>query len=225
MRGQRGNGVQQTDAVAVFLAQTQDPTGADVDAGITYVRQRLEPLVVRPRGDHVRVELARGVQVVVVGREPGLFQVLGLVLIDHAQRHADLHVHLADARDHRLDVLQTGLPTPHVPPGGTHAEPSAAVGFGVAGFLQHVLDGRHLGGLEAGVVARGLRTVGAVLAAPAGLDVHQGAHLDGGGVVEAAVDSGLSISVSNTALLIDQRKHQSIPQHRSIGSTASRRPA
>ena len=128
----------------------------------------------------------------VVSRESGILEILGLVLIDHAQGHAHLHVQLADARDHRLDVLQTGLPTPHVPPGGTHAEPSAAVGFGVAGFLQHVLDGRHLGGLEAGVVARGLRTVGAVLAAPAGLDVHQGAHLDGGGVVEAAVDGGLS---------------------------------
>lgn len=44
-------------------------------------------------------------------------------------------------------------------------------------------------------MAGGLGTVGAVFAAAAGFDVHKCAHLDCGGVVEAAVDGCLYLFI------------------------------
>lgn len=53
----------------------------------------LQPVVVGARGDDRRVELAAGVEVVVVGREARLAQLPRLRLLDHAQRTAHLHAH------------------------------------------------------------------------------------------------------------------------------------
>lgn len=203
VRRQVRDGVQKTNAVRVGFTQTQDTAGADVDARVADVRESLQTLVVGTGGDDGRVELARGVEVVVVGRETSLLQLLGLVLIDHAQRHTHFHAHVPDAGHHLLDVLETGLAPAHVSPCGTHAEPRAAVLLGHPGLLQHLVDGAHLRGLQTRVVAGGLCAVGAVFAAAAGLDVHQGAHLDRRGIVEAAVDGGLwvgRISLDNHSI-------------------------
>jgi len=214
--GQRGHGVDEADAVRVGLAQADDAAGADVDARVADVREGLEALVVGAGGDDGGVELARGVEVVVVRGQAGLLELAGLLLVDHAQRDADLHAHGAHAGDHLLDVLEGGLAAAHVAPGGAHAEARAAVLLGDAGGGEHVLDGAHAGGPEAGVVARGLGAVGAVLAAAAGLDVHERAHLDGGGVVEAAVDGGLSCQSESPAA------HTNKISYRSKGQLAQR---
>lgn len=192
VRGQVGDGMDEADAVGVGLAEAQDAAGADIDAGVADVRQSLQALVVGAGCDDGGVELARGVEVVVVGSQAGVLELLGLVLVDHAEGHADLHAHRAHARDHLLDVFEACLAAAHVAPGGAHAEPGAAVVLGDAGGLEYVVDGAHLGGFEAGAVPGGLCAVRAVFAAAAGLDVHQRTHLDGGGVMEATVDGGLS---------------------------------
>ena len=57
-----------------------------------------------------------------------------------------------------------------------------AGGLGLAGLLQHRLGAHQLGRLDAGVVARRLRAVAAVLGAAAGLDRQQRADLDLGRV-------------------------------------------
>ena len=127
----------------------------------------------------------------VVGCQAGFFQLFGLLEVDHAERDADFHAHVSHAVDHFLDVAKIGFAAAHVAPGGAHAEAGAAVFFGGAGGGENGVDGDHLGGFEAGVVARGLGAVGAVFGAAAGFDVHEGAHLNGGGVVKAAVDGAL----------------------------------
>ena len=183
--------MKETNTVGVTLAQTEDTTGANVDASIANVGERLQTLVIGPGGDNGGVEFTGGVEVVVVCGQTGILQFLGLVLVDHAESDTDLHVHLADAGDHLLDVLQTGLAAAHVSPGGTHAEPGAAVGFGIASLGEHVVDGAHLGSLQSGVVLRGLGTVRAIFTTSSGLDVHESAHLNSRGIMEPAVDRRL----------------------------------
>ena len=186
-----GHGVDQSNVVLGLLTQAEDASGAHVDACLLHIVNGGKALVVGACGDDAGVVLARGIYVVVVGSEAGVLELAGLLSIDHAESDAGLHAQGAHALDHLGDVLEVGLAAAHVAPGGAHAEARAAVLLCDAGSLEHRLDVDHLGGLEPRAVARRLGAVAAVLAAPARLDVHEGAHLDGGGVVEAAVDGGL----------------------------------
>lgn len=190
--GRKGShGVDQSDVVLGLLAQTEDASGAHVDACLLHIVDGSKTLIVRARGDDARVVLARSIYVVVVGSEPGILELACLLSIDHAEGDAGLHAESTHALDHLGDVLEVGLPAAHVAPGSAHAEARAAVLLCYAGCLEHRVDVDHLGGLEPRAVARRLGAVAAVLAAAARLDIHEGAHLDGGGVVEAAVDGGL----------------------------------
>lgn len=124
--------MQQADAVGGGLAQPEDATRADVEAGITDMFQGLQSLVKTPCRDDAGIKLAAGVEVVVIRRQARLLQFLGLLGVDHAQGDADLHAHGADSLDHLCDVLEAVLPTFHVPPCSAHAEPGATVLLGCA---------------------------------------------------------------------------------------------
>ena len=69
---------------------------------------------------------------------------------------------------HRLQVVRLGAA-----PGGAHAEALRAAFLGLAGRGHHVRQGHQLVGVQAGVVVRGLRAIGAILGAAAGLDRQQ----------------------------------------------------
>ena len=120
--------------------------------------------------------------------------------IEHTQRHARLHAQFPNPLYHRFHILQTRLPPAHVPPSSAHAEPTAPILLRYPRSLEYRVYVFHLGGFEAGVVARGLGAVAAVFAAAACFDVHQCAHLDRGGVVEAAVQRALLNFLSIDAL-------------------------
>jgi hypothetical protein len=135
-----GNGVKQTNMVLRLLAQTKNTTRADVDTSLAHVRQSLQTLVVGSGGDDGGVVLPRGVDVVVVCGQASRLELLGLVLVNHAECDADLHVHGAYALDHGLDVLQAGLSSSHVTPGCAHAEACASVLLCDTGFLEYVVD-------------------------------------------------------------------------------------
>lgn len=144
-----GNGVKQTNMVLRLLAQTKDTTRADVDTCLAHIGQCLQTLVVGSSGDDGGVVLSRGVDVVVVCGQASRLELLGLVLVNHAECDADLHVHGAYTLDHGLDVLQAGLSSSHITPGCAHAEACASVLFCDASFLEYVVDWGHLGCLEA----------------------------------------------------------------------------
>ena len=63
---QRGEHVQQSDAVLVFLSQSQDPTAADADPGVANVGDRGKTILVRASGDDVGVMFRAGVEVMIV---------------------------------------------------------------------------------------------------------------------------------------------------------------
>jgi hypothetical protein len=135
-----GNGVKQTNMVLRLLAQTKNTTRADVDTSLAHVGQSFQTLVVGSGGDDGGVVLPRGVDIVVVCGQASRLELIGLVLVDHAECDADLHVHGAYALDHGLDVLQAGLSSSHVTPGCAHAEACASVLLCDTGFLEYVVD-------------------------------------------------------------------------------------
>jgi hypothetical protein len=136
-----GNGVEQANVVFGLLTQTKNTTRADVDTGLAHIRQSLQTLVVGSGGDDGGVVLSRSVDIVVVCGQASRLELIGLVLVNHTECDADLHVHGANALDHGLDVLQAGLSSSHVTPGRAHAETCASVLLCDTGFLEYVVDG------------------------------------------------------------------------------------
>ena len=93
--------------------------------------------------------LRAGVQVVVVGGEPGFSQPFGLVVGEHSRRHTGFHAHAANPAHHLQHGFE-GSTVADFPPGPAHAEPIGARFLRGAGPLQHGLhlhlrlEGRHI---------------------------------------------------------------------------------
>jgi hypothetical protein len=151
-----GDGVKQTNMVLRLLAQTKDTTRADIDTSLAHIGESLQTLVVGSGSDDGGVVLSRGVDIVVVCGQASRLELLSLVLVNHAECDADLHVHGAYTLDHGLDVLQTGLSSSHVTPGCAHAEACASVLFCDTSFLEYVVDWGHLGCLETWILQSAL---------------------------------------------------------------------
>ena len=135
-----GDGVKQTNVILRLLAQTKDTTRADVDTSLAHIGQSLQTLIVGSGGDDGGVVLPRSVDIVVVCGQASRLELIGLVLVNHTECDADLHVHGAYALDHGLDVLQAGLSSSHVTPGCTHAETCASILLCDTGFVEYVVD-------------------------------------------------------------------------------------
>ena len=119
---QIGQLLQHARAVGAALAHPQDAAGADVDARIAHELERIQAILEGARGDHVAVELGRGVEIVIVVVETGIAQAFGLRPGQHAQGHAGLHAqtaHRGDHLDHLVEIL-----VGRVAPGRAHAEAS-----------------------------------------------------------------------------------------------------
>ncbi len=157
----------QADAILARLAHADDAATANRDAGIAHVLQRVEPVLINAGRDDAAVVLGRGIEVVIVIVEAGVFQPFGLLGLEHAERHAGLHPECAHALDHLTNAIKIAILWRA--PSRAHAKASRAGGLRGAGFGQHGLDAHQLGGFDAGVIARALRTIGAVFGTTAGL--------------------------------------------------------
>ena len=104
MARQRGERVDEADAVLARLAHPDDPAAAHVDPGAAHILQRIEPVGEGPRGDDLVVAFGRGVDIVVVVIEPRVGQPSRLPRRQHAERHAGLQPHRAHALDHLDDA-------------------------------------------------------------------------------------------------------------------------
>ena len=71
MRIERRQLPEQTVADRPILAHADDAAAADRDARLPHARERRQPVVVGARRDDAAVELRRGVEIVVVGGQPG----------------------------------------------------------------------------------------------------------------------------------------------------------
>lgn len=170
------------EAVVHGFAHAEDAAGADFEAGLADVRERLEAFIVGARGDYRGIKFARGVEVVVVDVAAGFLEARGLRLGQHAERAADFEAeffHAGDGFQHAIKLLSVTDAAPR----GAHAKACRAAGFGFLCVGQDGAGLHQLLGFEAGVVMRGLRAIGAIFGARAGLDGLERAKLDAGGVL------------------------------------------
>ena len=99
---------------------------------------------------------------------------------EHAERGAGFEPERLDAFDHGADRIEIAVL--RLAPRRAHAEAAGAAGFRRARFVEHRVERHQLVGAHAGVVARALRAIGAVLRAAAGLDRQQRRNLHCAGV-------------------------------------------
>src|SRR6266702_1327299 len=120
MHRQISNSRDHADTILARLAHADDAAAAHVDAGISHMPERVEPLLVSARRDDLAVELRRGVEVVIVVVEAGRFEPRRLLARKHAKRGAGLEPKCVDALDHGADLVEIALL--RLAPGRPHAE-------------------------------------------------------------------------------------------------------
>ena len=121
--------------------------------------------------------LRRGVDIVIVCRHPGLAQLPCFLRTQFPERDTHFHAQLADIPHNPENLLEPFRPGTHPAPCRSHAEPRAAIGARRLGPRQNVILRHEALGLHSSRIARTLRTVGTVFAAPSRLDAQQCAQL------------------------------------------------
>jgi len=173
-----GQSLQQFAPVLNTFPQAQNTAAADVYAGLAYMPQGLQALLIAAGGDNVGIKLRGGVQVMVIGVEAGLFEALSLGGRQHTEGSANLEAQAAYLANHFEDGLEGGA-LPHLPPGGPHTKAGGPCFFGFAGGLEDFFQRHEFLHRECAGVAYGLGAIGAVLGAAAGFNGEQAAQLDG----------------------------------------------
>ena len=118
----------------------------------------------------------------VVRRQPGVRESLGLLVGQHAEGDARFHAEVAHPADH-VEHLVELRPVLDFAPGGAHAEARRAELLRPGRLLANLLERHERRRLDAGLEASALGTVAAILRAAAGLDAEQDAALDVGRIV------------------------------------------
>ncbi len=80
MRIEIGERLEQPGTVLYGFAHADDAAAADFHPCAPHALKRIQPVLIAARGDDLAVELGRGIEIVVVGGEPGLCQAIGLGL-------------------------------------------------------------------------------------------------------------------------------------------------
>ncbi len=196
--------MQQVDALINGLAHADNAPAAYRQPGLLHVCQRFKALVVATRADDLGVELAAGIEVMVVGVESGFLEPLGLRFGQHAQRAAHLQPQLANGRNHLQHFVEMAV-VAHLAPSGAHAKAGAARLLGLARSFEHRVELQQAMPVDAGMVAGRLRTIGAVLGTAAGLHRQQCAKLHLAGRVVRAVGRGRLVDEFKQRRMVDLR--------------------
>ncbi len=115
--------------------------------------------------------LGRGVEIVVVVVEARVAQLLGLSVLQHAERAAGFEaerLHFAHHVEDRREIARLGSA-----PRRAHAKPCRAVLLREPRGIHHFLERQQVLALDTRVIACGLRAIAAVLGASARLDRQQ----------------------------------------------------
>ena len=188
MHRQAGQGRDHADAIFQPLAHADNAAAADIDAGGTHIIERVETILIGPRGDDLAVILGRGIEIMVVVVEAGLFKPLRLRRLEHAERDAGFQTHRLHALDHGANLVEIAVL--RRTPSRTHTKARRAAFLGRTRFGHNGFDRHQLLGFDAGVVLRRLRAIGAVFRAATGLDRQQGRDLHLGRIEILPVDLG-----------------------------------
>ena len=168
---QRRQRMQQAGAVGATFAHADNAAAARGHARRAHMGERVEPLLIGASGDDAGVIFRRGIEVVIVIVQPGLFERCGLIWGQHAERGAGFEAFGLHCGDHGGELGQVAVFD--LAPGRAHAEALRAALLGAAGGGEHLLGRHQLGGLETGVEMRRLAAIAAIFRAPAGFDGKQ----------------------------------------------------
>ena len=167
----------QARALRGSLPHADDSAATDFHSGDANPVERFETVAIVAGGDDLAVELGRGVEVVVVIVEARVLQGLGLTVLEKAKRRTGLEPERLDLAHHRQHGLEVAVLRPA--PCGAHAEARRARRLGRRGRRDDLGERQKRLVRHAGVVARGLGTVGAILGTATGLDRQQCRKLNG----------------------------------------------
>ena len=171
------------------FAHSYDAAAAHLQSGRADGPQGCEPVLIGPRRHDVWIEFGTRVEIVIIGRQPRLLQPLCLVCGQHAERHASLHPERANAA-HHIEHRVERLSVAHIPPGRAHAKTIGSGGFRARREREHGLGFHHIGLVEANLaMMRGLRAIGAILRAAAGLDAEEARLLDVADIVKMPMNA------------------------------------
>ena len=90
MRIESSQYLQHGGAVRDGFAHADDAAAAHLEPGRADGPQGREPVLISACRHDVWVEFGACIEIVIIGRQPRLFQPLRLVLVQHAERHAGL---------------------------------------------------------------------------------------------------------------------------------------
>ena len=168
----------QTRALQPGFAHADDAAAADFDAGTAHAAERVEPMLIIACRNHVTVKLGRGIEIVVVVIEAGVFQFFCLALAQHAERGAGFQTECFDFTDHFFNLFEVAIF--RFAPCCAHAKARCAVRFGFTCGSQYRIERQDFLCGDASVVACGLRAIAAVFRAATGLDRQQRGEFDFG---------------------------------------------
>ena len=160
--------LQQAGPVGLLLAHAHDTATTDLHAGIAHVVQCLQAILIGAGSNNIAIVFGGGIQVVVVIVQPGLSQLAGLLLGQHAQGHAAFQAQITHAFDHGYHVRHVSLLG--TAPGSPHTEARGPTGNRRPGLLQYFLHLHQFFYLQPRVVTRTLRAIGTVFRTSAGFD-------------------------------------------------------
>ena len=121
-------------------------------------------------GDNVAIVFGRGVQIVVVGGDPCIFELSGSLIGELTQCDTYLHAKLFDVANDIQNRLKLSLSFLHPFPGRTHTEAACSGGFCLPSFKQNGISLHQSLGLDPRVVASALGAVAAVFTATTRFD-------------------------------------------------------
>src|ERR1039458_4354056 len=98
--------VEQPNAIVIRLSKTDNAAAADCDSGLSHRGERPEAVIVITCSNDLAIKFGRSVEIVVVSGEAGVRQALGLCIVEHSERAADLHTELRDAADHLENTFE-----------------------------------------------------------------------------------------------------------------------
>ena len=177
----------QACAFAARFPHPDDTAAAHGNAGRADTRERIEAILIDARRHDLAVELGRGVEIVIVVIEAGVLQRLRLAGFQHAERAAGLEAFGLDRTDQIGHVCDLAILRSS--PRSAHAKSRCAGRPGSARRLGNFRDSLQRFVRNTGVVARGLRTIGAVFGTAAGLDRQQRRQLHAVRRVMRAMDT------------------------------------
>ena len=177
-RVEGGDDLNHLETVFGGFAEAEDAAATDRHAGVLHVADGFESVVVGVSGDDLGVELARGVDIVIVGGDSGFLEGFCFFGTELAESDADFHSEVGDVADDIEDLVEALGAAADSAPGGSHAEAGGSIFSGGASAFHDVVAFHEAIGIDTGLIASGLRAVGAIFGAATGFDGEKGAELN-----------------------------------------------